>query len=415
MKINWKFSTPAILTASFGLFPFILGYGWQWLYFVLLGTLLPFITSESNERKDLSNVLREVGLVKKIDKDHIEAPKILWQRETESGYEAGLLLPVGLTSRDVQKRAQAIAEALDAAVEVKYKDGKTILNISNLKLKSYYDYVPEIYDNPLTIPIGYSRKQFETFTFSDGFAHLLQGGATGWGKSSFLRMVITYLILAGKVKLHLVDLKPHGVEFSMFRNCRNVENLATTPEETMRVLTKLENIVHERFAVFDQSGVVDIKTYNKWSETPLDYHIFIIDEYSNLMEYPAIQAKVDNLLKMCRATGVHGIICTQRPSADVLPGLIKAHLSATLAFHVRNQTNSMILLDRAGAEKLECEGRGILQAKYEVEVQVPYLSAERARELIKPYIIKKETPKPESRIETDGVISLEEWNSINRA
>jgi len=136
--------------------------------------------------------------------------------------------------------------------------------------------------------------------------------------------------------------------------------------------------------------MVNVTEYNR-HRTKMNYHLVVIDEYANLRENKEIQAKVDKLLRICRAVGIYFIICTQRPSAETVPGLIKANTQAVLAFAVKNQVNSRILLDNDKAADIEIPGRAIYQqGSKDKEVQVMFLPDTKARSLIKPFCRKSE-------------------------
>jgi S-DNA-T family DNA segregation ATPase FtsK/SpoIIIE len=120
----------------------------------------------------------------------------------------------------------------------------------------------------------------------------------------------------------------------------------------------------------------------------------IIDELANItLSNKELTEVINELLRMARAVGIHIILATQRPSADVLPGTLKANISATVCFKTRNHVNSEILLDHKGAEDLRGKGHGIYQTSDEQEFQGLFLSSEGAEELIRHTYIDKSVEK----------------------
>lgn len=399
-----------------GVTSFLLGYGWVTFFgdhravlFCILGVFIFFYNPKRAAGEN--QIFKDIGIIKKKG-DLEEVPKIIWKRETESGFEAGLKLPVGLTTGDCRRKTEAFEEAFNAQVDFRYQNGKTIMKVNRARLENHYDYKPMDVTGSVEIPIGYSVFGLETLSFDSGYPHLLVGGQTRWGKSVFLRQAIVNLVLKSKVRLHLIDFK--CVEFAAFRNVGCVESYSRTNEEAWKALRKLEGIMEDRYALFERSEVVNIQDYNR-KFPHLDYHVLIIDEYADTQDNSGIQAIVDKIIRKSGAAGIHGIICTQRPSADIIRGSIKANLPATLAFRTKNSLNSRILLDENDAAEIEHRGRAIFQTDRNLEVQVMYLSDEKAREMIKPYIslVKQkpicDPPKPKIETQPEGVISIEAY------
>lgn len=195
----------------------------------------------------------------------------------------------------------------------------------------------------------------------DRMPHLLIAGATGSGKSVMINSIIaTYLFRTtpNEVKFILVD--PKVVELSGFNGIPNLLTpVITEPEKTLSALKWATAEMERRYQLFASAGSRNIAQYNEASGfQALPYIVIIIDELADLMMFaPAeIEDAVVRLAQKSRATGIHLILATQRPSVDVITGLIKANIPARMAFNVTSQIDSRVILDTPGAEKLL--GRG---------------------------------------------------------
>jgi S-DNA-T family DNA segregation ATPase FtsK/SpoIIIE len=192
--------------------------------------------------------------------------------------------------------------------------------------------------------------------------HLLIGGATNSGKSIGLASLIMSLLFRNTpkdVRLALID--PKRVEFTLFDNiphlmCPVVRDVKETPA----VLRALWREMDRRYDVFSNAGVRNIDGWNEKAsfQEKLPYIVVVIDELADLMIQAAaeIETSICRLAQLARATGIHLVVATQRPSVDVITGTIKANISSRVAFAVTSQVDSRTILDGMGAEKLI--GRG---------------------------------------------------------
>jgi S-DNA-T family DNA segregation ATPase FtsK/SpoIIIE len=190
--------------------------------------------------------------------------------------------------------------------------------------------------------------------------HLLIAGATGTGKSVCLNAIIASLLLQNmpeELQLLLVD--PKRVELTRFNGLPHLLSPALTDIE--KVIVSLRWVLREmdrRYKAFAQAGARDLRTYNRRlkarGEPPSPNIVVVIDELADLMLVAAdeVERIICRLAQMARATGIHLVIATQRPSVDVVTGLIKANFPARISFAVTSQTDSRVVLDTPGAEKL---------------------------------------------------------------
>lgn len=195
--------------------------------------------------------------------------------------------------------------------------------------------------------------------------HLLIAGATGSGKSICINSIVaTFLLSQTPEQLRLVMIDPKMVELVGYKSVPHLQcPIVTEMDKVVSVLRLVLREMEQRYQLFSELGVRNIDGYNMRREAEpnlpnLPYIVVIIDELADLMMTTPeeVETLLARLCQMARATGIHMIIATQRPSVDVLTGLIKANVQARIAFSVASLTDSRVILDMPGAERLL--GRG---------------------------------------------------------
>ena len=209
--------------------------------------------------------------------------------------------------------------------------------------------------------------------------HLLIAGTTGSGKSVLLHSIMAGLILSKKdIRFALID--PKKVEFSYYDNIKQLMYpVITDPDAALEVLNDLVDEMESRFAKMSRASVNNIDAYNKKkSRKKMPYIVLMIDEFSDLMHVSKkeFQKKLCMLAQKSRACGIHIIIATQRPSVDVVTGLIKANFPARISCKVSSLADSRVVLGASGAEKLLGRGDSLINSiGYDmVRFQGAYLS-----------------------------------------
>lgn len=199
--------------------------------------------------------------------------------------------------------------------------------------------------------------------------HVLVAGMTNSGKSVWLNsMLLGMLAHATPDELKLAIIDPKRNEFTDYKGLpHNITDPITDMENAETFLRYIEQIAEERYKIFEKTGKKNIYRYNKWAEKngeeKLPFIVTVVDEWNNLRKQSQESAKpLEGLGEKARAAGVHVIIATQRPSADVLDGTIKANLPTKVALSVDTAINSRIILEREGAEKLN--GYGDMYIRY---------------------------------------------------
>jgi len=193
-----------------------------------------------------------------------------------------------------------------------------------------------------------------------GLPHLLIAGATGTGKSVCLNSIVASLLVAKSPdELRLLMVDPKGVELTPFDGLPHLA--APTVQEFKgftESLTGLLNLMQQRYARLGQAGVRNIAGYNATAVRRMPYVVLVVDELAELMLAGGRESEANlvRLAQMGRATGIHLVLATQRPTVDVVTGLLKANIATRIAFTVASQTDSRVILDVSGAEDLL--GRG---------------------------------------------------------
>lgn len=233
---------------------------------------------------------------------------------------------------------------------------------------------------PLAFAIGKDISGEAVLGELNSMPHLLIAGQTGSGKSVMINTLLTSLLYhnsPSEMKLILVD--PKQVEMAPYQDIPHLLTpVITEPDKTISALKWAVNEMQRRYTLLAEHKVKDIKTYNQSIQTArrkitvadeegfdqqyengaMPYIVIVIDELADLMMVAArdVEALVVRLAQKARAVGIHLVLATQRPSVDVITGLIKANVPARIAFTVASQIDSRTILDQAGAEKLLGQG-----------------------------------------------------------
>jgi len=220
--------------------------------------------------------------------------------------------------------------------------------------------------------------------------HVLIAGTTGSGKSVLLNAFIATLLFRAsphEIKLILVD--PKRVELSEYNDIPHLLTpVIIEPEKILSALKWAMQEMDRRYKLFHDAQVRNINGYNELSGFQrLPYIVVIVDELQNLMEFAPVEVEnaIVRLAAMARATGVHLVVATQRPSVDVITGLIKANIPCRIAFNVSSMIDSRVILDQPGAEKLLGKGDMLYvppDASKPMRIQGIYVSDTEIRNLI---------------------------------
>jgi S-DNA-T family DNA segregation ATPase FtsK/SpoIIIE len=272
-------------------------------------------------------------------------------------------LALALAAKDIRIEAPIPGKSL-IGIEVPNQEVATI---------SFKDVIAAQKKNPnkpLEVPLGRDISGNLVVADLAKMPHLLIAGSTGSGKSVAINGIITSLLMncpPDRVKLMLVD--PKKVELGVYNDIAHLLTpVVTEPKKAARALHKLVTEMERRYELFANTGQRNIAGYNQMierqnqelntKEPTLPYIVAVVDELSDLMMVASneVEDAIIRLAQMARAAGIHMILATQRPSVDVITGLIKANVPSRMAFAVSSGTDSRTIIDQSGAEKLL--GRG---------------------------------------------------------
>jgi S-DNA-T family DNA segregation ATPase FtsK/SpoIIIE len=251
-------------------------------------------------------------------------------------------------------------------------------------------------DSPLKIALGQDVSGNPVVADLTSMPHLLIAGTTGSGKSVCVNGIISTLLMSrSPEELKLIMVDPKRVELTNYNGIPHLmAPVVTELERIVGVLKWVQREMDERYRKFAMAGARNIADYNDRLERgvikegeALPYIVVIIDELADLMMLAPDETErlITRLAQMARATGIHLIISTQRPSVDVVTGLIKANFPARIAFAVATGVDSRVILDTPGAEKLLGRGDMLFQAPdapMPIRMQGIYLSDQEIQDIV---------------------------------
>ena len=234
--------------------------------------------------------------------------------------------------------------------------------------------------------------------------HVLIAGATGSGKSVCINTVITSLLMyQSPQQLRLVLVDPKRVELTGYAAVPHLQlsHVVTEADEVVQVLGIVVGEMDRRYRLLEQSGARNIASYNKQAgaDNPLPYWVVVLDELADMMMAAPVEVEQQlvRLAQLARATGIHLVVATQRPSVDVVTGLIKANFPTRVAFATTSQTDARVIMDQTGAEKLLGRGDMLYMSSDSIKprrVQGAYVSDEEIDRMIEAWTAENQ-PKPE--------------------
>ena len=242
----------------------------------------------------------------------------------------------------------------------------------------------------LTVGLGMDISGQAIFADIGKMPHLLVAGATGSGKSVCINTLISSILFKAapdEVKFILID--PKMVELSNYNGIPHLMvPVVTDPKKASSVLNWAVQEMEKRYAVFASHSVRDIKSFNRrYVEEKMPFIVIVIDELADLMMVSPrdVEDSICRILQKARAAGIHMILATQRPSVNVITGIIKANLPSRISFAVSSQVDSRTILDRGGAETLLGKGDMLFSpqgAPKPIRVQGAFISDEEVEMLL---------------------------------
>ena len=320
----------------------------------------------------LENVLKSFGVIAKVVEVHVGPTVSQYELEIASGTRVNKITTL---SREIALALSKKDVRIEAPIPGKSTVGIEFAN-DNPNAVSFYEIMDskvmkQAPDKTLMVPLGKSIMGDIGVCEINKMPHLLIAGTTGSGKSVCVNGIICSILMRAKpdeVKLALVD--PKVVELSCYNKVPHlVRDVVTDPKEASNLLRKMVAEMEKRYHMFADTGTKQIEGYNEYvrrynkthpeeQKEKMPYIVVIIDELSDLMMVAAKEVE-DSILRItqkARAAGIHLIVATQRPSTEVITGLIKANIPSRISFAVGSGIDSRTILDQTGAEKLLGKG-----------------------------------------------------------
>ena len=358
------------------------------------------VSNKANETKakqniaELEKVLKDFDITGKIVQVNIGPTVTQYELEIKAGTKVSKLL-------SIQREIALALAARDVRIEAPIP-GKSTIGIelpnqvnSSVSFKEVLSKMPDVTEkNLLAVGLGKDIMGKVKWMEINTTPHLLVAGATGSGKSVCMNCIITSILMRTKpdqVKLVMVD--PKKVELSMYNGVPHL--LCPVVTDPKKASVALKNIVVEmekRYDIFEKTKNKNIKGYNEFCENnpeypKMPYIVVIIDELADLMLVAAkeVEDSIMRITQMARAAGIHLIVATQRPSTDVITGVVKANIPSRISFAVSSSIDSRTILDSTGAEKLLGKGDMLFLPMGEnspVRIQGAFVSEEEIQKVV---------------------------------
>lgn len=312
--------------------------------------------------KNLVEVMNQFGITCNISNVNIGPTVTRYEIKLAPGTRVN---KVSALQDDIKMALAAKDIRIEAPIPGKNAVGVEVPNRHNMLVSFKEILVTMEGQGPLSVVLGKDINGLPVTTELNRMPHLLVAGATGSGKSVCINTIIMSLLMRTspeQVKLVLID--PKKVELSGFNGLPHLLTpVVTNPKKASVALRRVVEIMEERYELFSHLRVKNIEAYQKVAKNDLDlpdmpYIVTIIDELSDLMMVSAkeVEESIMRITQMARAAGIHLIVATQRPSTDVITGVIKANIPSRIAFAVSSSIDSRTILDSMGAERLLGKG-----------------------------------------------------------
>ena len=329
-----------------------------------------FIASNT---KTLERVFQDFGMRAKVIEVHVGPAVTQYEMDLERGTKVNKVLSI---SREIALALAAKEVRIEAPIPGKNTVGveipnQTVVPVSMREIMEAMRQEKKLENSVLAAPLGRDIMGNVKYVEINKTPHMLVAGATGAGKSVCINNIIVSILMRStpdEVKMVLVD--PKKVEFNVYEGIPHLlMPVVTDPKKASAALQKIVVEMDDRYETFKNSGTKNIQTYNEYIEKELKKHpdcglkkmpfiLVIIDELADLMLVAAkeVEESIMRITQLARAAGIHLIVATQRPSTDIITGVVKSNIPTRISFAVSSSIDSRTILDMIGAEKLLGKG-----------------------------------------------------------
>ncbi|MGJ9458915.1 DNA translocase FtsK [Oceanobacillus sp. CF4.6] len=389
----------------------------------------PAHNSQQQEKSQIKATVRKLertfqsfGVKARITKVHVGPAVTKYEISPEAGVKVSKIvglhddIALALAAKDIRIEAPIPGKSA-VGIEVPNKE------IAMVSLREVLDKTWSNKTSKLLYALGRDISGEAVVGELNKMPHLLIAGATGSGKSVCVNGIITSILMRAKpheVKMMMID--PKKVELNVYNGIPHLlAPVVTDPKKASRALKKVVSEMERRYDLFSDTGTRNIEGYNEYirkynlsteeTQPNLPYIVVLVDELADLMMVASndVEDSITRLAQMARAAGIHLIIATQRPSVDVITGVIKANIPSRIAFSVSSQIDSRTILDSGGAEKLLGRGDMLFMpvgSSKPTRVQGAFLSDEEVERIVDHCIDQQKASYQEEMIpeETSEVV-----------
>ncbi|MHC5441200.1 FtsK/SpoIIIE family DNA translocase [Listeria monocytogenes] len=373
--------------------------------------------------KKLEDTFESFGVKAKITQVHLGPAVTKYEVQPSVGVKVSKIISL---SDDIALALAAKDIRIEAPIPGKSAIGIEVANqnVAMVSLREVLENNPK--NNPdekLQIALGRDISGEAMMANLDKMPHLLVAGATGSGKSVCINGIITSILLRAKpheVKMMMID--PKMVELNVYNGIPHLlAPVVTNPKKAAQALQKVVAEMERRYDLFSHTGTRNMQGYNDYvkkhnelneeKQPELPFIVVIVDELADLMMVASndVEDAITRLAQMARAAGIHLIIATQRPSVDVITGVIKANIPSRIAFAVSSSIDSRTILDMGGAEKLLGRGDMLLLpvgSSKPTRIQGAFLSDAEVEDVVN-YVISQQKAQYSEEMIPDDIPEVE--------
>ncbi|WHY31676.1 FtsK/SpoIIIE domain-containing protein [Bacillus wiedmannii] len=369
--------------------------------------------SKNDDKRKIQVFFEVAGIaIKRNNEEKLQYPKFQKQIDDDRSTTYVYTLPLGMPSKIIQKVEDVVSEGLNKPVRIQYDNYKLNIRVFHREIPKKWSWSMDLVTKgKWRIPVGQSLETIVYHDF-DETPHMAVGGLIRMGKTVFLKNMFASLSLANPDHAHfyLIDLKEEGLEFSEYKKLKQVEQIAETSEQAHGMLLKVMEKMHERGKYMKERGIKNIvHTKEK------DRYFIVVDEGAVLAPAKGLPRAHNKMLEECQymlshiarvggALGFRIVFCTQYPTGDTLPRVVKQMANAKLGFRLPTRTASEVVIDQSGLEQLpSIPGRAIYMKENFTVLQVPYIDDKAMWKHLKEYEVEKhEHPEPLENQSSDG-------------